>query len=385
MDAIIMLEALRWLFIIIILIFISVYAVFLIPIKRKSMSIIPSFLLGRKREIYYLAERIKTGQSSIIIGLFSSEKTQLLGYLRNEVIEQQKMLYGNDVNDFIFSYVDIVTLPNKCTSAQLWEMVLQPLQQKSNLLQTYQECQKNQFSRSSLENLIKLLSQSNLRLVLLLDSFQEILKWLDLSQQDEFFVSLRILAASRTPSPLVVIAASNQPLKQFYEATKDLNPLGSPYLNFMEGGITILGSLPEKEVDELLGKISSSSISTAMSQRIKQLVGGHPYLLQVAATIFFGQEEQMSVEVFEKIFFDRIKNGLERMLQGWHPDYCQALLAIIKNQELDINKLKEALKELEKQGIIIKVNNQWQLRAGIFRKLITTNPQQVWCKQERED
>ena len=62
------------------------------PEKRRNFN--PTFPLGRERKIRQLADRIRSGQSSVIIGLFGREKTELLGYLRNEEPQQQGMLYG---------------------------------------------------------------------------------------------------------------------------------------------------------------------------------------------------------------------------------------------------------------------------------------------------
>jgi hypothetical protein len=44
----------------------------------------------------------------------------------------------------------------------------------------------------------------------------------------------------------------NNSLHQFHQETTQLNPLGSPYLNFMEPGVITLGALSETEIDELL-------------------------------------------------------------------------------------------------------------------------------------
>jgi len=384
-------EVLKWLALGFIGIFIGMFIILstppsaettVTPEKRRNFN--PTFPLGREQKIRQLADRIRSGQSSIIIGLFDVEKTELLGYLRNEEPQQQEMLYGEQAGYLTFSYVDISELNRECTPAQLWERLLQPLQRHAELTDAYQVCQTHKFSRNSIDNLISELNRSGGRLVLLLDAFQEILKFRYLGEETEFFSTLRTIAASRAPSPLVVVAASSQSLDTFYSATKHLNPMGSPYLNFMEGGITLLDSLPESEVDRLLSQ-NSVPIPQSIRNQIKQLAGGHPYLLQIASSMELWKEgnEAESAEKFESVFFDRVKHILERMLTSSDSRSCQALLAVIAQQ--DVSGFEKELDYFEKQGIVAKDSNQWHLRAGIFRKIVENKPQHAWCQQPVKD
>ena len=325
--------------------------------SAKSQNLIPP--LGRESEIDFLVSRIKTGQSSAVIGLFSGEKTEILGFLTNS------KLYEEDAETLIFSNVDIALRVND-TATQFWEWAIQPLQDIPEVAQAYEVCSQNQFSDVSLRRLINILRQSEKRLVLLLNNFQEVLCFSEL-KQDEFFATLRSLASSHHPSPLVVVVAINQSLMEFHRETEKLNPSGSPYLNFLEGGITILQGLSEKEVDKLLAEEVEPPLSDQAKQLVKKFAGGSPYLLQVATSEFL--KDSVTIEEFESNFFRRIELGLQESLQQAHSlKYRQALLAIIQQNKLD--EFEEELKSLEAHGIIEKVNNQWQLRAAIFRKIV---------------
>jgi hypothetical protein len=326
---------------------------------------------GRKPEIDFLVSRIKTGQSSAVIGLFSNEKTEILGSLTNNA------LYEEQAESLIFSNVDIALRANY-TSTQFWEWAMQPLQDVPEVTQAYEVCLQNQFNDASLRRLINVLHQSGKRLVLLLNNFQEVLHYSQL-KQDEFFATLRSLASSRHPSPLAVVVAINQSLMDFHRETEKLNPSGSPYLNFMEGGITILKGLSDSEVDALLAEVSPP-LSDQAKQLVKKFAGGSPYLLQVATSEFLKGKEPL--EEFESNFFRRMELSIERMLQGWSPSRCQALLTVI--QKAKVVGFEKELGELAAQGFI-EEKAQWQLRAEIFRKIVESKPQHGWCQQLVKD
>jgi len=347
---------LEWLVVAIMFAFLILFIVVTAPSQRKNISSL-AIPLGRKGEIDFLVSRIKTGQSSAVIGLFSGEKTEILGFLTNS------KLYEEDAETLIFSNVDIALRVND-TATQFWEWAIQPLQDIPEVAQAYEVCSQNQFSDVSLRRLTNVLRQSEKRLVLLLNNFQEVLHFSQL-KQDEFFATLRSLASSPHPSPLVVVVAINQSLMEFHRETEKLNPSGSPYLNFLEGGITILQGLSEKEVDKLLAEVEPP-LSVQAKQSVKKFAGGSPYLLQVATSEFL---KESSVEEFELNFFRRVELGLQESLQQAHSlKYRQALLAIIQQNKLD--EFEKELGFLEEQGVIEKVSNQWQLRAEIFRKML---------------
>jgi hypothetical protein len=254
-------------------------------------------------------------------------------------------------------------LDKDCIPAAFWEKALAPLQDKiaslppdAALKMAYQEGQTNQFKEAKLDTLMGLLDKGRWRLVLLLDRFEEILQrqYLAGVGHPEFLRSVRILTSSRTPSPLVVITASSMSLMQFHEKTKDISQMGSPFLNFMEGGITILGGLSEVAVDKLLEQ-SAPSLSKEARQFVKQVAGGHPYLLQVATSELQKASSSGELGLFEradKQFYDRISPMLEEAVTTWTPRTCQAFLAVIQAREAD--GFENELQGLAGQGFLPK-------------------------------
>jgi len=337
---------------------------------------------GRKKEIIRLKRQILTGHSSAIVSMFSKDRTTLLSYLSDP--SNSKELYGELAENFVFSLLDInLLLLNNCGPTQFWERALKPLEEKmepnSPLFQIYQACQQNQFDEYSLDRLIVQLKQEGWRLVLMLDRFDELFN----SNLDNpaFFATLRNLASSRSPSSLSLIISGNILLKQFHEQIRDLNPNGSPYLNFMESGEIVLGSLSDSEADELLRQMF---FSKPERQFIKEIAGLHPHFIQLAASALQAakeNQEQQPLEIAKKDFYDRIENMLTHIIHSWNPAICQAIVSLVKeNQAPDFFNDEEELSLLEKQGFVMKdSHNQWQVSPGVLVDFIHDKTEQELC------
>jgi len=348
---------------------------------RRSKSSFPDELKSRKKEIRHLADRIRTGQSSAIISFFSEERRTILGYLRNEEPKQQEKLYGDKADKLIFSYIDIaMDIDQECSSPQFWERALEPLLslKDSELDNAYQTGKENQFNRRSLENLISLVNQKGWRLVLLLDRFEAFLAHPHFEKNWEFFTTLRALAALRTPSPLTLVIASQSSLGAFHRKIGDLSPATSPVLNFI-GQINVLGSLSEAEIDNLL-KQDDLPLSSTNRQWIKDMAGGHPYLLKIVVAEFRKIQQNGEIKSFENIekdFCQGIEHMLKNMLQSWPSRTCQAFFRVAQQNELA--DFENELRELEMQGLIVKINGQWQIRSSIFAKCLADENTQQLC------
>ena len=259
------------------------------PLYDKPIISKLSLTVGHQKEIRRIAGQILTGQSSAIVGAFSSDRTLILDALRNPE------LYGDKADRLIFSPLDISALDINCTAMQFWDKALKPLQDKiaeemdSALAKAYQACQNNQFDGFYLDKLFIQLKQENSRLVLMLDRFEALLHRVNLDNS-EFLGGLRMLASSRYPSPLSLIIAGDISLHQFYQDTKDLNPMGSPYLNFIESGEITLGALSDSEIEELLNQ-SKQHFTNEERQFIKDIAGGHPHFLQLAVSTLWNAYE----------------------------------------------------------------------------------------------
>jgi hypothetical protein len=392
-----MMELFKWLAIIVLGISIGVFfasAIFFHSYQEQKSTFIfkifNSSLFGRQQEITRLRGHILTGQSSAIVSIFEEDRTALLGYLSDP--SNSKELYSEQADKLVFSLLDIHWLLQKegekeCQPLQFWEHALKPLEDElkphPSVFKSYQVCKENQFDEHYLDKLIMQLKQEGWRFVLMLDRFDNLLN--SNLYNPAFFAILRQLASSRSPSSLSLIISGNISLKQFHEKTKSMNPKGSPYFNFMENGEIVLKALSDSEVDELL---SEMSFSKQEAQFIKDIAGGHPHFIQLAATLLQttkegatkeSQETQL-LEIAKKEFVDRVKNEFSNIMSSWNSDMCKNIVSLIKDNKVP-ESFRDELAMLEKQEIFIKnENEQWQVVPSVLEDFIKNRTEQELCR-----
>ncbi|MDM8558620.1 ATP-binding protein [Candidatus Parabeggiatoa sp. HSG14] len=352
----------------------------------------PEQLIGRDGELRRIAGRIITGQSTIITGSPRSGKTSVLqGLMLAPNEERAKTLYGDTVNKLIFSYLDVFKA-TQFNKAQFWESVLEPLQKRivanTPLFKAYQMCQNRQFETNEVENLISEINQANWRLVLLIDEFDKFLDNTILTEnQGEFFANLRALVVSPdNQGALVLVITSSLSRSQLNNETlKSSN--GSPYFNIMDE--FVLGALSESEVDELLAQGNFTDDDCGF---IKDIAGGHPYLLQVVASTLWESYEDGNEDNFAKqqrvkdYFYLKVKETLKNIWDSWDQEKQSIFMSValvhleklgIKfPKEVDIKSISNSLSlkassliELERYGFLRrddKMHGGWRVYPGIF-------------------
>jgi len=345
-------------------------------------------LAGRKKEIRRLVGQILTGQSSIIVGILSQDRANILAHLSDS--NNSEKLYGKQGGRLIFSWLNIQDLflkhPN-CQLEEFWQQALSPVKSdkslgfESSTNKIYQTCLENQFDYSCLEKLVIQMKQENWRLVLILDRFDELLgSSLD---QPEFFLTVRHLASFRSPSPLSLIISGEISLQQFHEKTKSIELKGSPYLNFIESGQVFLGELSEAEVNQLLAEMA---FSKKEQQFIQEIAGRHPHFLNLAASALQiakkAQEEQLFA-VAKQDFYARIENILMEIIQAWDSEFRQAIIALVKNNKpLDFFCFETKIVTLEKQGFLVKSDQeQWRVSPQVLADFIQNKTEQELCNR----
>jgi hypothetical protein len=377
----------------------------------------PDKLIGRNDELSKVAWRISTGQSTAITGPLHCGKTSILDYLRAS--QKQAELYGDKANQLIFCYSEANTLGEEADQVQFWDKALKPLQDDINipkipsfLSEAYQTCQEKQFGNHELEKFIARLGGENWQLVLMIDEFDALLHHPKLNST-EFFGGLRSLA-SQSKGALMLVIASNMPVSQLNKETQHFNPTGSPYFNFMRH--IILAPLPDAEIDQLLHQ--GDIFFTEEDHRfVKNIAGGHPYLLQVAASslweIYEKGAQKYSLkrqQCARQELYDQVAyNMLEVMWQRWTENTQKEFVFFVHTyfeqqqiplQPVDINKLleikfdqmipkekKSLLNELKQSGLVAQEGSDgWRGFPNIFLDFVIEN--QLWesCdKQPRED
>jgi hypothetical protein len=351
----------------------------------------PDQFLDRRTELNRIVGRIANqGQSTAIVGEPRSGKTSILLYL--SAPEKRAELYGVDGERLVFSYLDAQTLSGSFSQAQFWEYALRPLYEQviasdpgSPLARAYGTCQENEFGAFVLERLFAQMVPTSWRLVLMLDEFDMFLHHPILNCA-EFFGSLRSLA-SRSRGALALVIASRRAVTELTKDTQPFSRNGSPYFNILSE-IT-LGPWPAKEVDAFLRRAGDRF--TAEERRfVKQVAGGHPYLLQVAAhelwEAYNDGEENPALR--RRQAWERLLNEaapiLDNTWQLWPSATRQAFTAValaeipkllnqrefhVKGLIHDLRDLGPELQSLKKQGFVIEDENipgGWRVRPQVF-------------------
>jgi hypothetical protein len=216
----------------------------------------------------------------------------------------------------------------------------------SPLAQAYQMCRENEFGCFVLERLFAQMGPTGWRLVLMLDEF-DLLLYHPVLNCAEFFGSLRSLA-SRSRGALALVIASRRSLASLNKDTQQFSRTGSPYFNFFAE--IVLGMLPNEYVTELLRRAGDRF--TAEDRRfIKEVTGGHPYLVQVAASALWEVYEEGEGDSSRRrqhtrqSLYDEAAQTLDDVWRLWPSETRRALTAVAL---VHINALEEREKLLEK-------------------------------------
>ncbi len=347
--------------------------------------------IGRKRELRRIVGRIANqGQSTAIVGEPRIGKTSLLDYLAAP--EKRTELYDQGAERLLFSYLDAQTLGGKFAQAKFWKRALSPLYEQvvapnrnSPLALVYRTCKQNAFGAFVMERLLAQMRIDEWRLVLLLDEFDVLLHHPILNSA-EFFGSLRSLA-SRSRGALAMVIASRQSLTILNKDTQDLSRTGSPYFNFLDE-IT-LGAWTDKDVKELLRQ-AGNRFNPADRGFLINVAGGHPYLLQAAASELweaYAEDYENRRQCREQVgqnLYDKAAPILDDTWRLWSPATRKAFTIValtdvakmMKERQFfhlplarDQRDLGPELRSLKKRGFVTEdktVSNGWRVRPQVF-------------------
>ena len=352
--------------------------------------IAPDQFLNRRQELRRIVSRIvNRGQSTALVGEPRSGRTSLFLYLLAQ--ETRAQLYGESGDVLVFSYMDAQTLGVGFSQAQFWEYVLRPLceqvistQPDSPLAQAYEVCRENDFGCFVLERLFSQVAASGWRVVLLLDEF-DVLLYHPILRSAEFFGSLRSLA-SRTRGALALVIASRRSLTDLNEATQQFSCTGSPYFNFLAE--VTMKPLPNNAVTELLRR-AEDRFTPKDNRFIIEMAGGHPYLLQVAASElweayaeFPDDPDQRWRQTGQRLYRVGLQT-LSDIWRLWSPEMHKAFTIValaemsglgqrkfrVKRLVRDLSDLGSELRMLEEHGFIVgdeNVPGGWQVCPQVF-------------------
>jgi hypothetical protein len=379
----------------------------------------PDQFLNRRREVRRITGRIvNQGQSTAVVGEPRSGKTSLLDYLAAPEI--RTTLYDEGGERLLFSYLNAQTLGDEFSQPQFWEYALRPLQEQvvvpnpdSPLAQAYQTCQENKFGCFVLERLLAQTRTEEWRLVLLLDEFDALLHHQVLNCA-EFFGSLRSLA-SRSRGALALVVASRRPLTDLNKDTQQFSRTGSPYFNFLDE--MTLGPWPNKDVEALLRQ-AGDRFTPADRRFIVRVAGGHPFLLQAAASELWEAYAEGSDDTGEhrqqagQVLYDKAALILEDTWRLWQPATRKAFTIValadvalmleqrqfyslpLTRDKRDKRDVGRELRTLAKQGFVTKDERAsagyrirpqaflWWLTDELVRTVREETPFEDWLQKQ---
>ena len=288
-------------------------------------------LVDRKGEIRRLKGCItESGQSAALVGEPRTGKTSLLHYLM--AAETRQDLYGEAGARLRFQYLDAQALGGGFDAPKFWGLALMPIEElvksEPGLQPAYGIACQEKFGTFVLERLFTQLQVAGWRLVLLVDEFDSILH-LPLLNQSEFYGGLRSLA-SRFSSLSLVIAA-RQSLSDLNRLTQDFSRAGSPYFNIYQQ--IDLGAFKEKDALELLAR-GEAHFSRGDKTYLLRLAGGHPFLLQAAASALWSAYEdgekdaRLRYQQAGKDLFQQAAPTLQDTWRLWPPEMKKAFTII---------------------------------------------------------
>ncbi len=359
--------------------------------------------IGRAREIRRILSRVADGGHSVAItGEPRMGKTSLLLHLQSQI----PTLLAEEPQQWLLGYLDAQTFGASFTPEQFWHAALAPLlphlPANPTLSKTYQTAQADNFGAFGLERLLAHMQQANLRLVLLLDEFDNLLGLPSLHKA-EFYGGLRSLA-SRYAS-LALVTASRQPLEALNETTREYSKLGSPYFNFMTP--IVLGALEKKDALQLL-KAGETPFSPDDREFLLHIAGGHPSLLQTAARALrdaYADGETEKILRWESAARDLHESAnqlLSDTWQVWTPATRKAVTLIaldtlpklVAGKEFDLERLLQSfgdyipeVDELRKRGFLVAdaaTRTGYQLQAQVILWWLASELIRVTRPQEDE-
>jgi hypothetical protein len=368
------------------------------PVSGKHFS-------NREKEIKRITTRLKTMQSTSIVGERRMGKTSLLHYLSDQS-EMEKR--GFDRGEYIFLYFSFEGL-TKMTQEQFWRRILRLLIRAyadSKLSDQMRKIwQGEEIDPFDIEDSFFAVKKQRLKTVLLLDEFDTVTQNENL--EPDFFGLLRSLIISRD-TELALVTTSGQEIAEM--SPKDT--LGSPFFNIFE---TVF--LKPFDVNDALQLIDTALVTSGVFfeqteiEFLTELSGRHPFFLQMGCYYLYDAYTIESLTGKARLT-ERRELVKKRCMEQAKPhfDYywrkstdsekiLLIIIAILNQSEFtSLDNLKTyyqesefAVSSLEQRGLVLEKYGQYRIFSPMFatwiiREMINKRPSegayQAWLKNE---
>jgi hypothetical protein len=260
--------------------------------------------INRETELQTLFNRLRTGQSTAIIGEPHVGKTSLL--LKMEEPETQaRYLAEDEIKQVQVRFLNLHDLESKENRTTFWRRALSQLREKpgSRMVSARLKATETaQYDKDTLESLFETLAENGRKLVLLMDEFERLLIHPGF-KDPAFFASLRGL--SNNTGGLVIIPASRKTIEEMNDLGHDLLETGSPFFN---NTIPVFLRPFDNQAVESLLNFAGNHFSLQERQYMRRVAGSNPFLLQaMAGTMWETAGPDRQVRAAE-LFFERVSS-----------------------------------------------------------------------------
>lgn len=338
------------------------------PYLNKGMIPGSEEFYGRKEEIENIYERIKTTQSTFVVGERGIGKSSLLYHIYHE-----KDKYLDNPERYVYLFISIQE-ENINSPKDFFKVLLRGLREKAKDKIVINE----DISYENVKNVVSELDKARYKLILFIDEFDLLA---DNNEFDEiFYANLRALA----PYHVAYVITSIKKIIEYKKYEKEYEKIiTSPFFNIFTE--VLLLPFNKKEIVEMIKNLSTKQgISLKEeSEFIFDVAGLHPFFIQIACSVLFkykSKGKELGKSDYDKIreeIWDESKFHFEYIWNRLRKEERDVLSKLAR--EKPINETTEhKLHDLEMKGYVIKKEQKtffkktvkYDIFSSIFKKFV---------------
>jgi hypothetical protein len=363
-------------------------------------------------------ERVKRNISNHIATAIVSDprlgKTSLLRYLLSPSALRDINSFGREWKHFV-QFIDVHRLLDS-NKDRFWRSALMGFgkyienAKQSDVWTAFKICQESNYDDFDLENLFTIMAENGMRLVLLIDEFDALLRHPFLGS-NAFWGNLRSLVTNC--DGIGVVITSRLSVNDLNLQTQSVHSAtGSPYFNHFNE--IVLGLFSREAANSLLDR-AGSQFTPIDKKFLLSIAGYHPYFLQLAAHTLWElhQSNPYNRQINYSTVWDTLRRqapiALSNTWEYW-PLRTKQVAAIIALEDMprslgynfdtlalkeDLQVYKQELEFLESRGYIIHTSKanyiiSSQILSAWFSIILTQSIQEKdelgdWLLREHRD
>jgi hypothetical protein len=315
----------------------------------------PAMLFGREHELHEIAAFIQGTQSVSLVGPRKIGKTSLLLQLMRPMAWPELGIGPEN----LFVYVDCEVL-GEGSHTEIFGLlaaeVAAALDERNLLPEPALEKAQGAPTRLALEAALRKLNQRGLRVVLVLDEFERLATNAHLDVT--FFNTLRSIAGRYQ---VVYLTASAHPLIELTFSGRSQEILSSPFFNIFAP--VFLGLLDAPASYRLIREPSARAgtpFTAATQQLLYELVGGHPFALQV--TCFHAFDAQHDHAEAERRTLRELHAHFQYTWHNLFPNEQEALrdIAHLGSRAAGDTTLRGVLRDLVQKCLLVAEGHSYR-------------------------